>query len=87
MEARAGGVWADKNMNRRIPDFDEIKGQETVKRAAMIAAAGFHNLLLSGPPGSGIHGSSENSGDSSGDEPGRMPGSHQNIQCGGAFAR
>lgn len=53
LEARAGGVWADKNMNRRIPDFDEIKGQETVKRAAMIAAAGFHNLLLSGPPGSG----------------------------------
>ena len=35
------------------PDFSDIKGQEAVKRAALISAAGFHNLLLSGPPGSG----------------------------------
>ena len=34
-------------------DFAEIHGQEAVKRASLIAAAGFHNLLLSGPPGSG----------------------------------
>ncbi len=34
-------------------DFDEILGQEGVKRAALIAASGFHNLLLFGPPGSG----------------------------------
>ncbi len=34
-------------------DFCDIHGQETVKRAALISAAGFHNLLLSGPPGSG----------------------------------
>ena len=34
-------------------DFSDIRGQEPVKRAALIAAAGFHNLLLSGPPGSG----------------------------------
>lgn len=34
-------------------DFSDIHGQKTVKRAAQIAAAGFHNLLLSGPPGSG----------------------------------
>lgn len=34
-------------------DFEEIAGQESVKRAAVLSAAGFHNLLLSGPPGSG----------------------------------
>lgn len=37
----------------RIPDFAEIRGQENVKRAAEIAVAGRHNLLLLGPPGSG----------------------------------
>lgn len=36
-----------------IPDFSEIKGQVFAKRGAEIAAAGFHNLLLSGPPGGG----------------------------------
>ena len=35
------------------PDFAEIAGQESVKRAALIAAAGFHHLLVMGPPGSG----------------------------------
>ncbi len=34
-------------------DISEIKGQETAKRALTIAAAGFHNVLLAGPPGGG----------------------------------
>ena len=35
------------------PDMTEVRGQGTAKRALEIAAAGGHNLLLAGPPGSG----------------------------------
>ncbi len=34
-------------------DFEDIIGQEACKRAALIAAAGFHHMLISGPPGAG----------------------------------
>lgn len=34
-------------------DFSEVTGQESARRAAEIAAAGFHNLLMVGPPGAG----------------------------------
>lgn len=41
--------------NESAPEnpFADICGQEAAKRAALIAAAGFHNMLMSGPPGAG----------------------------------
>ncbi len=46
-------LWSPSQENTTHLDFSDVKGQENVKRAMEIAAAGGHNILLMGPPGSG----------------------------------
>ncbi|MBO4678032.1 MAG: YifB family Mg chelatase-like AAA ATPase [Lachnospiraceae bacterium] len=48
---RSGDVFTDDDTQEE--DFLDVVGQAGVKRAAAIAAAGFHHLLMTGPPGTG----------------------------------
>lgn len=46
-------IRAKKEDRTEMPDFEDLIGQESVRRAAEIAAAGFHHVMFVGPPGSG----------------------------------
>lgn len=52
-EKEADKIEDRGKVGEEVPDFADLYGQENVRRAAEIAVAGGHNLLMVGPPGSG----------------------------------
>ncbi|MCR4755540.1 MAG: YifB family Mg chelatase-like AAA ATPase [Lachnospiraceae bacterium] len=44
---------SDDKYSEDIPDYSDVVGQESCIRAATVAAAGFHHMLITGPPGAG----------------------------------